>query len=65
MRGPAAFLHLVAKIEVDHVPAADAKALLADFEDFAGGDVARDDVPVFGISLFEEIVTLVLGDIVR
>src|SRR5262249_40577743 len=40
----AAFLDLVAQVEIDHVAAADAQAFLADLEDFAGGDVARDDV---------------------
>src|SRR6185312_14267536 len=60
----AAFLDFVAKIEVDHVSAAHAQALLADFEDLAGGNVARDNVAVLGIPLFQDIVTLVLGDVI-
>ncbi len=60
---PAPF-HFIAQIKVDHVPAANAQALLADFKNFAGGDVARNDVAIFGIFFFEKIVSLGLGDIV-
>ena len=58
-------LHDVAQVEIDHVPAADAELHFgADLEDFAGGDVARDEVAVFGIALFEEVESLGFGDVV-
>src|SRR5262249_38295519 len=63
-RFPAAFLYLIAQVEIDHVSAADAQALLADFEDLSGRDVARDDVAVLGIFFFEEVVALFLRDAV-
>ena len=54
----------VGEVEVDHVSAPDAEALIdADVEDFSGGDVAGDDVAILGVFLFEEIESFVLGDI--
>ena len=46
----------VAQVEVNYVAAADAQCHFgADLEDFARGDVAGDDVAVFGIAFFEEM----------
>src|SRR5262249_5874064 len=61
---PAAFFDFIAKVEIDHVSAADAHSFLADLEDFTRGDITRDDVAVLGIFFFEEVVTLVFGDAV-
>src|SRR5439155_11191312 len=57
--------HLVAQIEVDHVPAPDAQPVLADLEDLAGGDVAGDEVAVFRVSFLEKVVPLRIGDRIR
>lgn len=54
----------VAEVEVDHISPADAEAFLADLEDFAGGDVAGDEVTVLGVAFFEEVVAFVFGDVV-
>src|SRR5439155_9990118 len=48
----------VREIEIDHVPPADAQTFLANLEKLAGGDVARNQVAIFRISLFQEIKTL-------
>ena len=52
----------VGQVEIDLVLAADAFALDANLEDFARRDVARDEVAVRRILLFEKIKTLLLGN---
>ena len=54
----------VGEVEVDHGLAVDAEAVLVDdLVDGAGGDVARNEVAVFRIPLFEEVEALGLGDL--
>ncbi len=57
----------VADVEVDaHPSGLHAESLLdADFEDFAGADVAGDKVAILGVAFLEKIVALVFGDVVR
>ena len=53
----------VGEVEIDHRLAVDAQAVLVDdLEDGAGGDVARDEVAVLGIPLFEEVPAVGLGN---
>jgi hypothetical protein len=52
----------VRQVEVDLVLAVDAVAVEADLEDFARGDVARDEVAVGRVLLFEEVPAVALGD---
>ena len=54
-------------VEVDALPVLlDAQALAdADVEEFPRGDVPRHEVAVGRIALFEEIISLVLGDLLR
>ena len=59
------FLDDVAKIEIDHVPAADAEAFLANLEDFPRGDVAGDEVAILGIFFLEEVIAFLLRDEIR
>ena len=54
----------VGEVEVDHRLAVDAEAVLVDdLVDGAGGDVARNEVAVFRIPLFEEVEALGLGNL--
>ena len=49
----------VGEVEVDHRLAVDAEVVLVDdLEDFAGGHIARDQVAIFRIPLFEEVPAL-------
>ena len=53
----------VREVEIDHGLAVDAQVFFVDdFVNGAGGDVARDQVAVFGIPLFEEVEALGFGD---
>ena len=53
----------VRQVEIDHRLAVDAEVVLEDdFEDFAGGHIARDEVAIFRIPLFEEVPALFLGN---
>src|SRR4030095_9296805 len=53
----------VGKVEVDHRLAVDAEIVLVDdLEDGASGDIARDQVAVLGIPLFEEVPALAFGN---
>ena len=52
----------VRQIEVDLVVAVDAEAVEADLENLARRDVARDEVAVGRVLLFEEVPALGLGD---
>src|SRR5205814_1330636 len=54
----------VGEVEIDHGLAVDAKAMLVDnLVNGAGGDVARDEVAVFGVPLLEEVEAIGLGDL--
>ncbi len=57
----------VRQVEVDALPVRlDAQALVdADVEDLARGDVARHEVAVLRVALFEEVVALGLGNLAR
>src|SRR5438876_3964320 len=52
----------VSEIEIDLVFAVDSKTIKTHLEDFARGDVARNEIAIGGILLFEKIPTLFFGD---
>ena len=53
----------VRQVEIDHRLAVDAEVVLVhDLVDGAGGDVARHQVAVLGIPLFQEVPALALGN---
>src|SRR5690349_18656903 len=52
----------VRQVEIDLVLAADTHAVDTDLKYLARGDVARDEVAVSGIFLFEEVPALALGN---
>ena len=58
------FATKVRKVEEHHVSAANAKAVLhANLEDLTCRDIARHDVSILWVALFEEVVPLGIGDL--
>jgi hypothetical protein len=58
-----ALLGQVRQVEVDHRLPVDAHVVfIDDLEDFSGGDIARYEIAVLGIALFEEVPAVGLGD---
>src|ERR1700744_5725285 len=56
----------VGQVEIDHGLAVDAEAVFVNrFKDGAGGDVARDEIAVFGIPLFKEVPAVGVRDLIE